>query len=335
MRGILGPILERDAIKLLTRIYGGKRLPLGYEDDVAAVPISPRLWIIVKGDMLVRSTDIPPGMTLSEAGRKSIVSTVSDFAAKGVRPKALIVSIGLPRSISKRQLSEIGRGLAEGAAEYGCPIVGGDTNESKDIVIDVAGFGYTKTGELVSRRGAQSGNIVAVTGEFGNSAAGLRMLLRKERHRREAASPVLENAVRRPVARLEEGIRLAKTRAVTSSIDSSDGLAWSLSELARLGHVRIELYSVPVSMEATEYALKHDLSPYDLALYGGEEYELVVTVKRGGWPAALKAVPSLIPIGKVTRGTGVFARIGGRRVRVEPRGWEHFGGRARPLSISR
>src|SRR5207245_4200209 len=106
----------------------------------------------------------------------------------GVRAKALIVSIGLPRSISTRQLSEIGGGLGEGATEYVCTSVGGDTNESKDIVIDVAGFGYTKPGELVSRRGAQSGNIVAVTGEFGNSAAGLRMLLRKEHHGRGAAS---------------------------------------------------------------------------------------------------------------------------------------------------
>ena len=88
MRKKLESLREREAIRLLTRIYGRHDFPLGYEDDVAAVPISPRLWIIVKGDMLVRSTDIPPGMTLSEAGRKSIVSTVSDFAAKGVRPKA-------------------------------------------------------------------------------------------------------------------------------------------------------------------------------------------------------------------------------------------------------
>src|SRR5437899_5536099 len=162
--------------------------------------------------MLVRSTDIPQGMTLSEAGRKSIVSTVSDFAAKGVRPKALIVSIGLPRSISRRQLSEIGRGLAEGATEYGCPIVGGDTNESKDIVIDVAGFGYTKPGELVSRRGAQSGNIVCRLLLEKKKAAGLRMLLRKEHHGRGAASPVLENADSSLRARLEEGIRLARKR---------------------------------------------------------------------------------------------------------------------------
>jgi len=316
---------EREAIKLLTKIYGRQDFPLGYEDDVAAVPISRSLWMIVKGDMLVRSTDVPPEMTLSEAGRKSIVSTVSDFAAKGVRPKALIVSIGFPRSTSKKQLSEIGRGLAEGSKEYGCPIVGGDTTESADLVIDVSGFGNAKPGELVPRNGAQNGNIVAVTGEFGNSAAGLRMLLARRGPRRDTDSPVLEDAVRRPRARLEEGIGLARTRAVTSSMDSSDGLAWSLNELARLGRVGIELYNVPVSMEAVEYARKHSISPYDLALYGGEEYELVVTVKRSGWPSALKAVPSLIPIGKVTRGSGVFARIEGRRIRVEPRGWEHFG----------
>src|SRR2546427_817335 len=180
-----------------------------------------------------------------------------------------------------------------------------------------------------SRKWEQSGNIVAVTGEFGNSAAGLRMLLKKEHHGRGAASPVLENAVRRPRARLEEGIRLARTRAVTSSIDSSDGLAWSLNEVARLGRVRVELYNVPVSMETVDYARKHKLSPYHLALYGGEEYELVVTVRKARWPSALRAVPSLIPVGEVTKGSGVFARIEGRRIRVKPRGYEHFGERAR------
>src|SRR5713101_8643142 len=87
LRKKLKSLREREAIRLLTKIYGRQDFPLGYEDDVAAVPISQKLWIIVKSDMLVRSTDVPPGMTLSEAGRKSIVSTVSDFAAKGIRPK--------------------------------------------------------------------------------------------------------------------------------------------------------------------------------------------------------------------------------------------------------
>src|SRR2546428_11947829 len=118
MKRKLESLREREAIKLLTKIYGRHDLPLGYEDDVAAVPISPRLWIIVKGDLLVRSTDIPTGMTLSDAGRKSIVSTGSDFAAKGVTPKGLIVSIGLPTRSSKTQRSEMGRGLAGGATAY-------------------------------------------------------------------------------------------------------------------------------------------------------------------------------------------------------------------------
>ena len=93
--------------------------------------------------------------------------------------------------------------------------------------------------------------------------------------------------------------------------------------------MRVELYNVPVSLETVDYARKHKLSPYDLALYGGEEYELVVTVRKAGWPSALRAVPSLIPVGKVTKGSGVFARIEGRRIRVKPRGYEHFGERAR------
>src|SRR5207245_10062702 len=100
-------------------------------------------------------------------------------------------------------------------------------------------------------------------------------------------------------------------------------------EVARLGRVRVELYNVPVSMETVDYARKHKLPHYDLALYGGEEYEMVVTVRKAGWPSALRAVLSLITVGKVTKGSGVFARIEGRRIRVKRRGYAHIGERDR------
>ena len=85
---------EREIIHLLTGIYGkGSKLPLGYDDDVAAIKINTRNWMILKSDMLIGSTDIPQGMSLWQAARKAIVATVSDFAAKGVRPLSLMVSL--------------------------------------------------------------------------------------------------------------------------------------------------------------------------------------------------------------------------------------------------
>src|SRR5437867_8211227 len=169
---------EREMIRLLTGIYGtNHKLPLGYEDDIAAIPILGKNWMILKSDMLVGSTDVPRGMSFRQAARKAIVATVSDFAAKGVRPQALMVSLGLPPTLRRNDVSQIGHGLAKGSAEYGCRIIGGDTGESRDLTIDCIGAGITSPSRLIRRSGAAPGDVVAVTGRFGNSAVGLRLLL--------------------------------------------------------------------------------------------------------------------------------------------------------------
>src|SRR5437867_8870511 len=92
---------EREIIRILTGIYGDRtRSPLGYYDDVASVQLNPNEWLILKTDMLVASTDVTPGMKLWQAARKAVVATVSDFAAKGLIPQALMVSLGLPPRIT-------------------------------------------------------------------------------------------------------------------------------------------------------------------------------------------------------------------------------------------
>ncbi len=323
-------LAEREIIRLLTRIYGkSSGLPLGYDDDVAAVPINRRTWIFLKSDMLVASTDVPRGMKLWQAARKAVVATVSDFAAKGVKPKVLMVSLGLPASINLREVEEIGLGLSRGAGEYGCRIIGGDTGQSDDLTIDCIGAGVSNPSRLIRRKGAAPGDIVAVTGRFGKSAAGLRLLL----SRKKAGSPGdkrLVEAVLHPEARLAEGLLLAKSGVATSSIDSSDGLAWSLHEIARCSRVSIGLDLVPVAPEAQSYGRRTRVSPVELALFGGEEYELVLTFKAKEFGRARSLVPSLIPIGRVGKGpAAVGASIGGRLIKVEPRGYEHFTERKR------
>jgi thiamine-monophosphate kinase len=316
---------ERDAIRILTHSFSlNNRLPLGFDDDVAAVPVSSREWAVLKTDMLVGSTDIPPGMTLTQAARKSVVATVSDFGAKGVRPLRLMISLGLPVPVKSSTVRQIATGLSQGAKEYGCSIVGGDTGQSKELVIDCVGFGLATPEEIIRRDGARPGDVVAVTGEFGKSAAGLRILLarRKDQARR---FPQLVKSVLHPMARLEEGVKLAKTRSVSSSIDSSDGLAWSLHEIAGLSGVSIHLENVPIAREVEAFARAERVTASDLALYGGEEYEIVVTIDRDKYPSVKRKVPSLIRMGQVKAGSGeVTADIAGRSVTVEPRGWEHF-----------
>jgi thiamine-monophosphate kinase len=318
-------LTEHEIIRILTNQFSAQPgIPLGFDDDVSAVPLSLEKWIIVKTDMLVGSTDVPPGMTVQEAARKSVVATVSDFAAKGVRPRAVMVSLGLPAPAKKKTVQDIARGLGQAAREYRCKIIGGDTNEADDLVIDISGIGFANPKTLVRRKGARPGDVVAVTGSFGRTSAGIRILMSRL-EKDLVKHPSLVGAVRRPRARLSEGITLAESRAATSSIDSSDGLAWSLHQIARSSRVGINLHTIPVAPEVETFAKEHRTSSIELALYGGEEYELVVTIKPERFHDLKRRVPSLTRIGIVEKKLfGVVAHLEGKRVQIEERGWEHF-----------
>ena len=112
---------------------------------------------------------------------------------------------------------------------------------------------------------------------------------------------------------------------MNSSIDSSDGLAWSLHEIARLSEVSIFLEEIPVAQEAKVFARENGLVPEELALFGGEEYELVLTIKKDRFESLKRKIPSLQRIGTVKSGLGdVIMDYRGKNRRVEPRGYEHF-----------
>jgi thiamine-monophosphate kinase len=318
-------LTEREIIRIITNKFARERsVPLGFSDDVSAIPLSSKKWIIVKTDMLVGSTDVPPGMTIQEAARKAVVATVSDFAAKGVRPTALMVSLGLPAPAKKKAVQDLARGLGQAAREYHCKLIGGDTNQSSDLVIDIVGVGLADPKTLVRRKGARPGEIVATTGVFGRPSAGLRILA-SNRKQDVAKYPSLVQAVREPKARLAEGIILARSRVVSSSIDSSDGLAWSLHQIAKASKVGIDLHVIPLADEVARFAKDRRLSALELALYGGEEYELVVTIKPNRFDELQKRIPSLTKIGIVEKESfGVVAHFEGKRTQVKEAGWEHF-----------
>ena len=323
-----GDLGERKLIALIqSHLSVMPGLPVPFGDDVSAVNIGGGRVAVLKADMLMGKTDVPRGMSLWQAARKAVVMNISDFAAKGVEPTALLVSLGLPRDFIRKDVEEIARGLNAAALEYGAYVVGGDTTEASDMVVAISLFGTAKRKALMLRRGAKAGDIVAVTGFFGKTAAGLRLLLdgctaSMELHK------VLLRSVCMPKARLSEGLALRNSGAVSASIDSSDGLAWSLHELARMSGVGFIVNSVPIANEVLRFAEFNRLDPLELALYGGEEYELVVTVKPKRWTDAETAVEGaggrLLPIGKVKRDRQVLLNVDGKKCPVEARGWEHF-----------
>ena len=302
-------------------------MPVPFGDDVSAVQLGKDRLAVVKTDMLVGKTDVPPGMTLRQAARKAVVMNVSDFAAKGVKPLIGLASLGLPRGFTDKDVEQIGLGLNEGAREYGAYIVGGDTNEASDLVISCSLLGFSDRKTLVKRSGAEPGDIVAVTGHFGKTLAGLKILL-EDFSVPEEIKDALIDAIFVPKARLREGLALANTGALTASIDSSDGLAWSLYELSDASNVGFRIDNIPLAPEAVKFAETHGLIPWELGLYGGEEYELVMTVKPEGWEEARKAAPdleaSLTRIGRATEAKKLELSVDGEVKPIERRGWEHF-----------
>jgi thiamine-monophosphate kinase len=300
--------------------------PMPFGDDVSAVNFGKDI-LILKTDMLVKKTDIPAGMSAYQAARKAIVMNVSDFAAKGAKPTAALVALGLPKNTTENEIVQIAKGLNDGAQQYGAYVLGGDTNQTDDLIISISLFGAAKKNQLMLRSGAEAGDILAVTGFFGNPPAGLK-LITDNCKASEDTCKILLDSVYMPNARLKEGLALSDSGAVSASMDSSDGLALSLYTLAEMSTVGFTVEYLPVSAQASEFAKQNSLNTADLALYGGEEYELVLTVKPEMWvkaEAAVKAVGGcLLPIGKAIKEKQIFLEVEGEKKVILERGWEHF-----------
>lgn len=169
---------ERKVIDLImNHLEVMPEMPIPFWDDVSAVDLRDGRLAILKADMLVWTTDIPPGMTPYQAARKAVVMNMSDLGAKGVQPLAVLVSLGLPRDLEVSEVEEMARGMNDGAREYGAYLVGGDTNETREIVISGMAFGIGEARSVMRRDGARPGDLLATTGLFGKTGAGFKMLL--------------------------------------------------------------------------------------------------------------------------------------------------------------
>lgn len=320
---------ERWVTKYVSSTLGrlpGSLLPVG--DDAADLLLSGRLLVSV--DMMVQETDVPEGMAWRDVGYRAVTGSTSDIAAKGGAPRAYLVSLALPAEMTEEEFRELWSGVIEASELYGGVVLGGDTNAGDQVIIDVVCLAEASE-RPVSRSGARRGDIVAVTGLFGAEAAGLHAMINGvdgELARRAVARMV------RPVARVREGRALS--RFSSASIDSSDGLAESLYLLAESSGVGFRIDSPPVDPLAEEYSEEFGVDLFDLVFYGGEEYELVVTLSPDDWDEARKNVEDvggrLIEVGRVTGDVGVVEVLwNGEYVRLSRRGYTHFSGsRRRP-----
>jgi thiamine-monophosphate kinase len=307
-------------------VEAARKLPAGYTkigDDVSLIPTGGRK-LVLKVDMLVERTDMPRGMSYRQAARKAVAMCISDFAAKGVKPDSFMVSLGLRRGTTNAQVEELARGFRDAADEWGVKMVGGDTNEAGELVIDCVMAGFAV--KVVERSGAAPGDVLVVTGPFGFPPAGLRILgegaSASARFRQRAVSSVLS-----PDPSLKVGMALAPY--LSSSIDSSDGLARSIHILASTSGVGFELNFLPAGEGVHTFARTNRLDAGELVLNGGEEYVIVGTVNPGNLNRAEDAVRRaggrLTAIGKATGRKGsVLLLSGGSKNLIPDEGWTHL-----------
>ena len=279
--------------------------------------------LVAKIDTFVESTDLPPGMKLDDVARKSIVSCVSDFAAKGVRPVFGIISLTIPKKLSRSNIENLAKGFQRTAREFGLKILGGDTNEGKELVITFSLFGTTK--KIVRRSGAKTGHVIITSGSFGYTGAGLSILLKNKKSSKKFHTKA-KNAVFKPKCNPLFGLKNKKY--FSSSMDSSDGLSTTLNEMSSQSKKKFVITSMPSENDILDFATSNKLNPNDLILNGGEEYEIVATTSKFNLSKMKKDAKNhrikLYEIGYVTKGRGVFYKKNGKFVRIKDGGWKHL-----------
>ena len=310
---------ENEIINIFQTKLGNKKF---VSEDVEKFTLG-KTKIIAKIDTMVQSTDIPQKMELSDAARKSIIACVSDFASKGVKPKYGIISVNLPKSISRKEVNDIARGFKKACKEYEISIVGGDTNEGKEIVFNICILGNSN--QIITRKGANEKDVIFTTGPFGYTSVGLDILL----NNKKKTSTLIKKSIKtvtNPKPRLNYGLRNKKY--FTSAMDSSDGLSTTLNEMSKQSKKKFIINKIPIDTNLNNYLKKQNKDLNKAVFHGGEEYEFVFTIPSKYKKIIIKNAKLLktpiIEIGYVTFGKGVYLEDKGKKIRLKDLGWKHF-----------
>jgi thiamine-monophosphate kinase len=303
-------------------------LPLGIGDDAALFAAKPGFQTIMTCDWFLEGSHFLRDKHPADAvGWKCLARATSDVAAMGGEPRCFLLSLALPSSHTGRWLNEFLLGLRRAARKFKCPLVGGDTTRRGEILINVTVVGEVRVGRAMLRSGARPGNIIFVSGRLGEAEAGLRLLRGKGSARTNKKDPALRKHLY-PEPRIALGRYLSDGRIATAMMDLSDGLSSDLPRLCAASGVgaRLAAAKLPaVDLTARRGAKKADR--LDLALNGGDDYELLFTVppsKARRLPRTFQRIP-LTAIGEITRQPSLtLVHSDGREQSLRPRGWDPF-----------
>jgi thiamine-monophosphate kinase len=249
---------------------------IDFNDDASAIELQSGELLVINVDMLVQGTDVLPGMSSLQIGKKAVTMSVSDIIAKGVTPIGCLASVGFSSEITIDEAETIIQGIKEQCSLYGCLFLGGDLNESKETIVDIVTFGTCSKTNLILRKGAVSGDILYSTGLFGFTAIGFEMLLNEKFVEDSFRKKILES-VYEPLAKIEF-LDILQELPIKICMDSSDGLLVTLTDLSFLNNLGINITNIPIQPEAKGFAEKNGINPLDLVFRGGEEFDLIFSV---------------------------------------------------------
>lgn len=300
----------------------------GIGDDCAVWQSSPGRVTLCTMDTLVERIHFdlawhPPFLL----GRKAAGVNLSDIAAMGGEPRFALLSLGISAGCSRAILDDFTAGFLEALSEYDTVLVGGDTVASGErITVSVTLYGEMDEGAVCFRSGARPGDLVWVSGNLGEAACGLELCRRGE----ATPFPSLARAHLDPRAKVELGKRLAASGLVHAMMDLSDGLATDLAHICTASGVGAEVTAsaVPLSPELEQAAAGLELRPLDLALAGGEDYELLFTAapEAGDRIGAIgrESGIGLSCLGRIIEGEGVVLCLESERREISYQGYEHL-----------
>lgn len=303
--------------RLFATHAGDPSVTLGIGDDAAIITVGREQWVFTV-DACVENVHFDwRWLKPQDVGWRSFQAAVSDVAAMGATPVAALSSIALPKNLSDLQFRAVLRGQAQASRQLQCPIIGGNLTSAKQLSVHTTVIG--KTRRALRRDGAKPGDQLWLVGDVGAAAAGLHALRSPARQRNRSVNWCVRKW-QRPAALVAQGCRVCSR--MHAGIDVSDGLAADLRHLTEASKVRAVLNEASLRAALDPRLVRtaegFGVSPLAWALYGGEDYALVLA-----GPARLRPADA-VTIGHVDVGRGVWLDTGKRLMPLAARGFDHF-----------
>jgi thiamine-monophosphate kinase len=317
-------LIERVMRRFPARGHG---LRVGIGDDAAVLrPAVGKEWVVTTDAFLENVHFLRKIYPPEAAGYKALARATSDIAAMGARARYFFLTLGLPDALARTWLDNFIEGMARAARRFGLTLAGGDTTKYPSVVASLTVVGEVDLGKTILRSGARTGDLLCVSGKPGEAELGLR-LVQAKLHKQKRWAGLLKKHFY-PEPRLALGEWLAAHRFATSMIDTSDGLSTDLGHICKASGVGATLWAPKIPVVRVPQDLQRlGFDPLDMALNGGEDYELLFTVPKksaGRMPRRLGGV-SVTVIGEITREKKILLQgADGSSAPIQPKGWDPF-----------